>query len=631
MTASQPRIPTSAPVVSMGWDNIRNPYDIRSLWSPPYLLTRGVRNDAGRRAFGIESFIAGNPLPIRGDRRRQPVFASVLLEMHRSHIEEDQRFNAGEALTQLLQDGERLHWERFGESVWPRGQAARFALRAHDGPSDRIVVRIGRGLAFPNPAEEPEGVLHAVFVEPDGRETDLELQPWLCLRADGAGPRLATRQPAIYRDNQRLLLGFSPEEGGVVMAGAPVPARGSVFVDLDEARPLMMAGGTHLIEQAVDGGTVRLRLERSAAAPRPPAAETVRAVATGPTRAAPTQASPAQASSAQAAPAQAAEPRRPRRQPEVPARQEPFLDPPPGTAPPPVGARTADREADAPTIVQPIPASGDDDGFGHKTIVLEPDRTPETPVARLPGPSIGLTRLGFLRVDGPMRDPQVRGYELKLNASGMPCMSHGGAPALILSADNRHDHLLARGPQDEKAQPLAPEHYDDLPLFEPAPPMFRDYYHGFWTLPEMVVRPLVEGRRHRLGRSAGSWDKNGADKNGADKNGAGRDGGMFDSGTMVPDPAPKLSFAMLEAPGSLTHATDLEATLEDLGLSREHLILVPLDGQLHIAQARGQTPVWKLGADGRVDCLPPESTDELILTVGDSFLVAGYLVEFLER
>lgn len=129
-----------------------------------------------------------------------------------------------------------------------------------------------------------------------------------------------------------------------------------------------------------------------------------------------------------------------------------------------------------------------------------------------------------------------------------------------------------------------------------APSGVQNVYHGLLKLETAVTLPLAAGRQV-LGRVGGRT-------------------------------ARMLTVGLLEKRGSLTLAANPDATLEQCGLSREHLELWVEGRELCVSMKSENSPVWRLSAELEVvEEMLPESSSTMRLGIGERLLVGPYLFQ----
>lgn len=622
-----PKSPFLAPGGLSVWAwRMKDPLDAQALLSAPsrWLGADGVVDRNGNPRYRLIDFIADHPLPALGTNDRRPHFPTCYeVVIGRTPYHEDRLYNGGARLYACKRMLETqvagwLHSQRAAEGPPPR-----FVIQPGDDDAGTI-VRTGSNFYVPDADEPAEGRMTLLWTGNDGGREELIVPPWRCLRAVGNRVEEILRPAGPYAPQRRLAFGWDTDAAPIRLSGGPGRAGERFVIDLHAVRAGWADDPVYQTEIPMTGGTVTVRLEQTALRPATPAPD--HAAAVGRSAADPDPSPRAPFPPLPGFLRQGRENGEDR-------RKEPFLKAAPrdeavtlvitdaATA---SGPAAGDGDG-KPTLVLPVHATALPVAPQERpTLVLpeiDPGAGPRWSMRRAPGLTLAVKALALARIDGASRRPDLSRWELTLGPQSRPMArmeagaaeagtaDGGGEPPVQICADTGWPHLMWRRAGETKWRTsisengTAPVSLAGGVVLTPVAAPLRAHYHALLQLPEPLRLPLAEGCRHRFGRVGG-----------------------------VPgDDRPKLSFGLLAVPGSLELRGAADATLEDVNLSREHGVLHAGQGQLHIALTAGQTPVWKLAADGSVAAmLEPGSRDELVLTVGEAFLVGGYLVTVQE-
>ena len=211
-----------------------------------------------------------------------------------------------------------------------------------------------------------------------------------------------------------------------------------------------------------------------------------------------------------------------------------------------------------------------------------------------------LMGIGLPRVDLLPVEPKIPGWHIGVREDGSLVGTIGDSD-MLLGASTKDEHLYQRLPSASRWR-IVPcrdgAHDAVLPAgFRLIPSPVADRYHALMLCPQPEVISIADGKPRIFGRRVGGGEENG-----------------------------KVSFPPL-APGAFDAGSGDTAPLDRL-ISREHLSLTLLHGQLHVAM-RGKTTVWKLRPDFTVvERLDPGSKGELVLASDDLLLFGCIVVRF---
>jgi hypothetical protein len=228
--------------------------------------------------------------------------------------------------------------------------------------------------------------------------------------------------------------------------------------------------------------------------------------------------------------------------------------------------------------------------------------------------TLRLAGCALLRIDGDRRVEGLERWTIWFDADGYP-LRHDDRTAdldrcLALSATAEDDRLYYRLPGEADFKPVqvmpcvlttASRRFVDL-----LPSPLQEVYLGVVLLRPEVALPLSP-RALILGRS-----------------------------NIVPSSAqPDLPLELLSHPDSLVWQAGsgyAGAKLNSLNLSRRHVALKLVDGQLDLQMIDGKMPVYVLDRDGALSGrLQPDSRDTVRLEPGQQFLIGGYMLRFHEE
>ena len=228
--------------------------------------------------------------------------------------------------------------------------------------------------------------------------------------------------------------------------------------------------------------------------------------------------------------------------------------------------------------------------------------------------TLRLAGCALLRIDGERRVEGLERWTIWFDADGYP-LKHDDRVTdrdrcLALAATCDSDRLLYRLPGEAGFKPVVvmpcvltteTRRFVDL-LPSPLP----EIYLGVVLLRPELSMP-VSPRALILGRS-----------------------------NVVPSsPQPDLPLELLSHPDSLDWQDGsgyAGAKLNSLNLSRRHVALKLVDGQLDLQMIDGKMPVYVLDQDGAIaDKLQPDSRDTVRLEPGQQFLIGGYMLRFHEE
>lgn len=595
---------------------LRNISDIVALGAhglfsaPSRFRTDGVVDAQGRRTFRLADALearAYRPRVIEPGGESLPagglVFTDIILVVPTHQVLTDQMETGGEGLAMEVAALAAMIERRFGTRAWKRGRSARCAVLPSDALHDSVVALFGTMVTVPAADEHPIGRLRL-----GAGGNDLTEPTVLCPAQAQNRHRLIEKPLAVYPGQSRLAIAGSPLTAPVAVA---LPEwNGRLILDFERDSAMTAEGTMASREDSATGSIWRfddigviIEMEREVAAlpqveQRPPPLPDRRLAVKG-------------LLSLLGLGKQK-------------ERIEPRISVVPsgtGGAAKPASSSTGPGEI---TILPLISQRLDSPSRGRKSTIKAaaplPAAHPVPETTILPAPphaqeyTLELIGVALPRLDrSPQPPADVRGWSLivtrdgKLIGDGTNDSQDRGikdhAVALALGASRTDERLWARTPGQTKWRAAwtrgAADTVSSLPegvRLTPSPVPER--YHGLL----LFNRPESSITGRRMSRQIFGRPSSGAD---------------LDEKICFPQIAP--------------HALKLTAgrcvALDSL-LSRRHLTMTLLHGQLHVGLLDGASPVWKLDADLKVvDSIVHEARGrDLVLADSHSFLVGCHVV-----